>query len=71
MTAKGRRKPRGSRAPGGRARVPISFRTGESSRDLLDTAAAQQGLDRSELLRRYCYEGLQRDGMIPTRKGTR
>lgn len=71
MTALGRRKPPGSRAPGGRARVPVSVRTGESSRDLLDRAAGNLGLDRSELIRRYCYEGLQRDGLIPETKGPR
>ncbi|MBC3189506.1 hypothetical protein H7X46_00280 [Pseudonocardia sp. C8] len=70
MTAKGRRKPPGSRAPGGRAGVPVSFRTVESSRDLLDTAGARQGRDRSELIRRYCYEGLQRDGLL-SRASTR
>lgn len=66
MTARGRRKPKGHRAPGGKPRVPVSFRTAETSRDLLDRAATAQGCDRSDLLRRYCFEGLQRDGFIPT-----
>ncbi|GAA1390292.1 hypothetical protein GCM10009613_30640 [Pseudonocardia kongjuensis] len=70
MTAAGRRKPRGHRAPGGKARIPVSFRTAVSSRDLLDRAADRDGIDRSDLIRRYCYEGLQRDGLIP-RPGAR
>lgn len=61
MTALGRRKPKGHRAQNGSGRVPVSCRMYPTSRDRLDELAAAQGIDRSDLIRRYCAEGIHRD----------
>lgn len=61
MTALGRRKPTGHRARNGGGRVPVSVRTHTASRDRLDELAAAHGCDRSDLIRRYCAEGVARD----------
>lgn len=60
-----RRSRRGQRAPGGRARTPVTVRMAVPARDALDEMAAAKGLDRSELVRRYCGDGLARDGWRP------